>query len=501
MAGNLTAGMRGPFEATRDAAESPTEIAKALQSEPVPTAQVSTPPPAPAPAPASAGVQAAYAAASKNAVAVTEPTATTSRITVIICRYGPGSLTCLPVPDRAAASGKVTVSSSTDGDWIARLTQRLKEHAQGRKCGTSSLQTSATTALARLSMAMCRTATRLSRSRRFGSWPLNYRRSPGSASTRSTLDPPPSPAMIASAKVEEKRVAVAALRAAPPAQLASKDLVRKSKAYWNAYATDMIRQIFDGGFGRDMNENLSFQKLFCTYVELFSKNCRDSLPAHRESVTITTSKVQKDQNGSVTGQEILDSWTVEVGSRFAPYYRRYAESLLSPGQTQAGAIGIKMSGLSPGAAVNELFAPGRAMVKFFATEKCQSAAMRQLGENLLRGATGERSLQQSGEKIAGAAAETDKDLPPGRYARFVDGCNGFYRDPANARLAGLHSSAWCQCLGEKDQHQMSAATRSTITLTITRSASWTRSPNLSSVPTQTGRGFLRHVRAAANKTN
>ena len=60
--------------------------------------------------------------------------------------------------------------------------------------------------------------------------------------------------------------------------------------------------------------------------------------------------------------------------------------------------------------------------------------MRQLNENFLRGATGEPSLQQADGKIDGAAAETDKDLPPGRFARFVDGANAFYRDPANAKL-------------------------------------------------------------------
>jgi len=48
-------------------------------------------------------------------------------------------------------------------------------------------------------------------------------------------------------------------------------------------------------------------------------------------------------------------------------------------------------------------------------------------------ATGEPSLQQADGKIDGAAAETDKDLPPGRLARFVDGANAFYRDPANAK--------------------------------------------------------------------
>jgi len=423
---------RSDFHLTRDKAESPTEIALALQSEPAPTAQASTPPPSPA-------------------APVTEQSAATSRAVVLICRYGPGGLTGLPVPDRAAASGKAAVN---DGDWIARLTQRLKEHAQERKWDILAPYVSEDHSCASINVALPYKFDSSNAVAAVASiWKLT-----GEIPTPAGLrinsiyaSPPPSVAQVALAKAQDERVV--ALRAAPPAQLASKYLVRKSKAYWDAYRTDLIRQIFDGGFGSDVDDIVQFRILFCSYVEMFSENCRADLLAHHESVTITQTKVTVDQHGNVTGSEIRQSYTVEVDSRFVPKYRQFAESLSSSSspEIRAGAFGIALGRVS----LDSYFAPGLDMMKFFATEKCQSAAMRQLGENLLRGATGQLSLQQVGEKIAGAAAETDKDLPPGRYARFVDGCNGFYRDPANARLAGLHSSAWCQCLGEKYQHQMS----------------------------------------------
>ena len=94
------------------------------------------------------------------------------------------------------------------------------------------------------------------------------------------------------------------------------------------------------------------------------------------------------------------------------------------------------------------------MGKFFATETGSSAAMRQLGENLLRGATGERSLQDVGGTIAGAAAETDKSLPPGRFTHLVDACNAWLRDPANAKYRTGNDTAYCQCLGEKEESVM-----------------------------------------------
>ena len=40
----------------------------------------------------------------------------------------------------------------------------------------------------------------------------------------------------------------------------------------------------------------------------------------------------------------------------------------------------------------------------------------------------------------------------GRFTRFVDGCNAFYRDPANSKY--LHSTAWCQCLSDQYQGVM-----------------------------------------------
>jgi hypothetical protein len=264
--------------------------------------------------------------------------------------------------------------------------------------------------------------------------------------------PPPTAEQVA-AQAAAHAAAVSAhadaLKNAPPAQLASKYLVRKSKAYWDAYQTDMIRQVFDGGFGSDMDENQLFRELFCTYVEMFSKKCQAYLPARHEPVTITLYTNRKfDEYHNLISQD-TQSWTVEVDSRFAPKYRQFAESLGSPSQGLRTAVGVMTSGLDPRAAMNEMLAPAHDMDRFFATETGPSAAMRQLTENFLRGATGDLSLQQAGAMIEGAEAECDKDLPPGRFARFVDGANAFYRDPANAKYKSSNYTAFNQLLGEK----------------------------------------------------
>ncbi|MGD0044715.1 MAG: hypothetical protein ABSE84_30655, partial [Isosphaeraceae bacterium] len=68
------------------------------------------------------------------------------------------------------------------------------------------------------------------------------------------------------------------LKNAPPKQLASKNLVRKSRQYWEGYQTDMIREVFDGGFGAAIDENEQFQRVFLTYVGTLSAQHPECLP-------------------------------------------------------------------------------------------------------------------------------------------------------------------------------------------------------------------------------
>jgi hypothetical protein len=261
------------------------------------------------------------------------------------------------------------------------------------------------------------------------------------------------------------------LKNAKPKQLASKDLVRKSQAYWKDYRSDFIREIFDGGFADDVDRDPAFQSLFVDYVDLFSKNCAAYFPGAHKSVTITTVTTTTHAGGAVDTE--TTSKTVEVDSRFIPKYVEFSGVDPAPGSEQekeqtaktiaiAGQI-FHRGGPSHGvgfadanASLHLLAAHGVSggfeMGKFFATEvkaTGPSAALRQMGENLLRGATGDPSLQEAGAKIDGAQAETDKDLPPGRFARFIDAAHAFYSDPANARLKSRFQTAFDETLAAK----------------------------------------------------
>jgi hypothetical protein len=258
-----------------------------------------------------------------------------------------------------------------------------------------------------------------------------------------------------------------AVKNAQPKQLASKDLVRKSQAYWGGYRSDFIREVFDGGFASDVDNDPAFQSLFTDYVDLFSNTCAAYLPADHKTITITTVTTR---GGLVIG---TTSKTVEMDSRFVAKYVEYSGVDPAPGSEQekeqtektiaiAGQI-FHAGGPSHGtsfadanallhlAAAHGLFG-GSGMDKFFATElkaTGPSAALRQMGENLLRGGTGEPSLQEAGAKIDGAEAETDKDLPPGRFAHLIDAANAFYREPANIRLRSRFETAFDETLAAK----------------------------------------------------
>ena len=253
------------------------------------------------------------------------------------------------------------------------------------------------------------------------------------------------------------------MKNAPPKELASKDLVRKSPQYWAGYDYDMLREIFDGGFGAAMDENDLFQKFFCTYVETFSNKCPECLPANKQAVTVTVitgmtvtknlswrEGVDPEADRYQTNKTEM-TFTVNMDPRFVDKYKQFQAALNSPGAGLRTALAAARPGGAQSVAAG-LIAIATDMQKFFADHGGKSAAMRQLNENFLRAINGDPSLQQAGEKIDGAEAESDKNLPPGRYARFVDGANAYFlakakADPVRYGHSESHDTATVSALG------------------------------------------------------
>jgi hypothetical protein len=231
---------------------------------------------------------------------------------------------------------------------------------------------------------------------------------------------------------------------------AARPIVQKPNDYWRAYRTDMIRQVFDGGFGSDVDLENPFKLTYNTYVEAFSSNCHAFLPANHRTLTVTQYQTKSDAYGNVRDRQVTVQGTVDVDPRFATKYKQFGEELTSEGSTKAAAMAVA----SGRATVADTFAPAMDVFQFFKTEPCNSPAMRQLGENLLRGAMGQRSLQQLTATAAPPATPGMARSPMG-LTHLVDACNAFYRDPANARYAPSDATAYCTCLGEHVQPAMS----------------------------------------------
>ena len=75
-----------------------------------------------------------------------------------------------------------------------------------------------------------------------------------------------------------------------------------------------------------------------------------------------------------------------------------------------------------------------------------------LGTQLLKALA--KTAAEERQKQAQRQAQVTAAAPPGGFTRFEDGCNAFYRDPANARLSMSDATGWCACLSEQYRNLM-----------------------------------------------
>jgi hypothetical protein len=76
-----------------------------------------------------------------------------------------------------------------------------------------------------------------------------------------------------------------------------------------------------------------------------------------------------------------------------------------------------------------------------------------LGSQILKAAA--NAAADENKKQAQRQAQVTAAAPRGGFTRFQDGCNAFYRDPANARLSMSDAPGWCACLAAQYRNLMS----------------------------------------------
>ncbi len=221
---------------------------------------------------------------------------------------------------------------------------------------------------------------------------------------------------------------------------ATAGVVHEPPAYWYAYRTDIIGRVVEGEFQSDWDSSSQFQEAFNTYVDMFSAHCRANLPAHPVALSVTQTANKQDRNGNVVSQRELQSYTIYLDPRFAQKYREYYQSLTSSSGSLGNALAVASGRLS----MDDIFAAGNDMTKFFSIETCQSPVMHQLGENLLKAAEGNLPVQG---RIRRAPSAADlQPVQPSKPAEIFDDSMPNYS--ITSVMAGNSISGYCRGLYE-----------------------------------------------------
>lgn len=179
----------------------------------------------------------------------------------------------------------------------------------------------------------------------------------------------------------------------------------KDPTSWDSYQSqaDLLKNIYNGNFDEVTNDAY-FQHLYVTYIYNMSYNCQSLLPANKKDIVITYTTVNTVKNGVlVTGMKsmpFIDSYTnqssttkvkVTLDPRFENVFRSYSNRKHKDTASNIifSAIMNKGDGLD---FLYELIN----IDNFLRDEKCNKKSLNQLGENILRFANGEVSLQNEG---------------------------------------------------------------------------------------------------------
>ena len=258
------------------------------------------------------------------------------------------------------------------------------------------------------------------------------------------------------AEATRERAADTAVRPAPRATVQaerSPHYVYKSNYFWASLPNFYIpQQVFNGDFG-SFQINTQFPEHFIRFVSAYSAHCEAQIKqGPYQKRTLQT----LNAHGNVQSERHL-----YVEARFVPVFEAYEKRV---GFSTAGEItGILLNrqgdlasagaGLlsSPVQFINDLMnyrpqgAGNSAMnlmsrhlggndawQRFFGEgdRLCSGATVTQMRENMLRAATGQPSLQQSGVRVPNAASETEPSVPPPGKETIFDGCyqNHDYKD-------------------------------------------------------------------------
>lgn len=213
-------------------------------------------------------------------------------------------------------------------------------------------------------------------------------------------------------------------------------IIYKSDSFWKRFdERTPLRSIFDGKFSEvSMRQG---QQFYYLYFQHYPSVCVESLP--RESVIRVPrlAWTEWEVNGRVESR----SAPRVVGEIAMP--ARYGRAWLQIGN-------IRDAPASVGEIFRDLFADFQAFLPSLSSSVsfqqfgCSSPYRYQLEENLLKFVTGQPSIQAAGEKVPGAAGQSDDLVSEAKQLRFIDACM------LNQGDGTARSEFLCQCYASQE---------------------------------------------------
>ena len=214
--------------------------------------------------------------------------------------------------------------------------------------------------------------------------------------------------------------------------------VFKSMIYWSQYHEGKYHQrVFLGRSDDVYNGAQFFRYQFNGYVAAYSKFCRQHLPAQVPIYRFGTRSITYDGFGSVVSDTTSEYRRIYVHPRFAKKYDEYLNH-----EPKAGVAINQVFGMLKGQMPSN-FDFGMKLIadmeQFVKSEGCDSATTRQFRENLLRIAEGRETIQESGERVEGAARESMTISKLNSPKTLLHACMAH-------RSFDPYAAKWCACI-------------------------------------------------------
>lgn len=188
-------------------------------------------------------------------------------------------------------------------------------------------------------------------------------------------------------------------------KLLKKGFVFKKPDSWKEYETQktFLQNIYNGNFDKVKND-IFFRHLYCTYVYEMAGSCSSLLPSNKKEITLEKTSHKSGYSGflltGVKSMPFINTYedkvtTTETTLYIDPKFERFFLLYVST-RTREVSMNFIASFFDDKGANMDVFYELAELNAFIKNEYCERKSFIQLGENILRFAKGQKSIQDAG---------------------------------------------------------------------------------------------------------